>query len=254
MLSYKLEGQGPHLLLIHGWGVTFNIWQNLAPLLASDFTLVMIELPGLGGSGLADPHQSYYDECASAIQELREALNIEQWSVLSYSAGTRAGEAYVKRDAAHVTRAAFLCPAYLNRWRSMGLGFFLHLDEHWPQIGDWMLSDWRLHNLVVWLAFNGNYHAVAADWTKEISTQPVLSLKASLRDLPAWGHRAFDVSGLQTLFIYGRHDQALTRPRRLQANDRLIPTDHSAPMLAAQIVAEAILPFLAIRLDSAQSA
>jgi pimeloyl-ACP methyl ester carboxylesterase len=204
----------------------------------------MIELPGLGASGLSASHQSYYQECAAAIQELRQTLGIEQWSVLSYSAGTRAGEAYVKRDSAHVVRAVFLCPAYLNRWRSLGLGFFIRLDQRWPQLGNWLLSDWRLYNLIVWLAFNGHYHRCAADWKKEISAQPVLSLKASLRDLPTLGRHPFEVPGPQTLFVWGRHDQALTRPRRLRANDRLIPVDHSAPMLAPLAVAEAVLPFL----------
>ena len=55
MLRYRLEGNGATpLLLIHGWGVTYSVWQNLAPLLTPHFQLIMIELPGIGGSPEAD--------------------------------------------------------------------------------------------------------------------------------------------------------------------------------------------------------
>src|SRR5579884_466321 len=96
MLAYRTEGTGPPLLLIHGWGVRYTIWKSLAPLLRPYFTLIKIELPGLGGSPPADPTQPYYPACADAIEELRLALGIERWAVLAYSSGTRAAEAYVQ--------------------------------------------------------------------------------------------------------------------------------------------------------------
>lgn len=244
MLSYKIEGHGPPLLLIHGWGVTFNIWQNLAPLLQSDHTLIMIELPGLGASQGADPRQDYYVDCAAAIQHLREKLNIDQWAVLSYSSGTRAGEAYVQRDAVHVSRAIFLCPALLNRWRSLGLGVLIQVDQRWPGVGNWLLSDWRLYGLVVWLGFNGQLHPFAADWSREISSQPVAILKATLYDLPLLGRRPFETPISQTMFVWGRHDLIPARPRRLRPNDRVIVANHSAPQLAAPAVAQTVLQFL----------
>ena len=80
MLHYRCEGSGDPLLLIHGWGVTYTIWQNLAPLLRPHFQLIMIELPGIGGSPEVDPKKPYYPACAEAIEEVRQALNIQQWS------------------------------------------------------------------------------------------------------------------------------------------------------------------------------
>ncbi|MBO0792168.1 MAG: alpha/beta fold hydrolase, partial [Ktedonobacteraceae bacterium] len=84
MLHCRLEGSGPPLLLIHGWGVTYAIWQNLTPLLKSHFQLIMIELPGIGNSPRADAQQPYYQACADAIEEVRQSLGIEQWMVLAY--------------------------------------------------------------------------------------------------------------------------------------------------------------------------
>ena len=41
-------GQGPVVLLIHGTGAASHSWRGLAPLLASDFTLIAPDLPGHG--------------------------------------------------------------------------------------------------------------------------------------------------------------------------------------------------------------
>src|SRR5215475_15371835 len=143
MLCYQRAGNGTPLLLIHGWGVTYTIWQNLAPLLTSDFRLIMIELPGIGGSPEADPQKPYYESCAEAIDEVRNALGIEQWSLLAYSSGTRAAEAYVRRYPQTVTRAVFLCPIYLQEIWALCLRLFT--APHAKTLYGWMLSDWRLY-------------------------------------------------------------------------------------------------------------
>jgi pimeloyl-ACP methyl ester carboxylesterase len=44
------EGQGPGVLLIHGFGGHRDVWKPLAPALARTHTLVRVDLPGSGGS------------------------------------------------------------------------------------------------------------------------------------------------------------------------------------------------------------
>ena len=46
------EGQGPDLVLLHGWGLHGGIFDLLRPLLAPYFTLHVIDLPGFGRSPL----------------------------------------------------------------------------------------------------------------------------------------------------------------------------------------------------------
>src|SRR5258708_8978722 len=43
-------GQGPPLVLLHGFPQTLAIWHQVAPALAKKFTLVMPDLPGYGAS------------------------------------------------------------------------------------------------------------------------------------------------------------------------------------------------------------
>jgi len=243
MLRYRLEGSGAiPLLLIHGWGVTYSIWENLAPLLTPCFQLIMIELPGIGGSPEADAQKPYYESCAEAIDEVRSALGIEQWSLLAYSSGTRAAEAYVCRYPQTVTRAVFLCPVYLQEIWS----FFLRLLDapHSQTLNEWLLSDWRLHNLICGLGFNWHHHDYTYLWQNEIELQPVNILIRSLSEIPGKGRAPFDLPAVPTLFVWGRYDAITAKPRRLGPNDILIPANHSAPVLAAEEVAAAVIPFL----------
>jgi pimeloyl-ACP methyl ester carboxylesterase len=243
MLRYRLEGSGATpLLLIHGWGVTYAIWQILAPLLTPYFQLIMIELPGVGGSPETEPQKPYYEACAEAIDEVRNALGIEQWSLLAYSSGTRAAEAYVRRYPQTITRAVFLCPIYLQEIWS----FFLRLlDAPHPQtLNEWMLSDWRLHNLIRGLGFNWQQNDYTYVWKNEIELQPLNILIRSLCEIPGKGRAPFDLPAVPTLFVWGRRDALTAKPRRPRPNDILIPANHSAPMLAANEVASAVLPFL----------
>lgn len=41
-------GEGPDLVLLHGWGLHSGIWQTLKPLLATQFRLTLVDLPGCG--------------------------------------------------------------------------------------------------------------------------------------------------------------------------------------------------------------
>lgn len=50
-LHYVTGGQGPVVLLVHGFGQTWYEWHQLMPLLARDHTVVAPDLPGLGLSG-----------------------------------------------------------------------------------------------------------------------------------------------------------------------------------------------------------
>jgi len=245
MLRYRIEGSGLPLLLIHGWGVTYKIWKNLMPLLMSHFQLIMIELPGVGSSPEVDPDKAYYPGCAEAIEAVRQKLGIEQWAILAYSSGTRAGEAYMQRYPQHVNRAVFLCPVYLTTFCSLGLRFEGWLENSRPGLANWLLSDWRLYGLVLALGFNGRRHDYTDEWVDEIGLQPLCNLKRMLYELPGKGRSPFAVSAVPTLFVWGRRDVLTDRPYRRRFNDVFIPANHSAPMLAAPCVAQIAIPFLA---------
>lgn len=49
-LYCRTFGHGPPLVLIHGWAMHSVVWLNFAKLLAKDFQVTLVDLPGAGGS------------------------------------------------------------------------------------------------------------------------------------------------------------------------------------------------------------
>lgn len=50
-LDWHSEGQGPDLILIHGWGMNAGVWQDVIPMLSQNYCVHWCDLPGYGGSG-----------------------------------------------------------------------------------------------------------------------------------------------------------------------------------------------------------
>lgn len=247
MLPYKIEGSGHPLLLIHGWGVTYAVWRHLVPLLAPHFQLILVELPGMGIAGEHIPGKSYYMACAESLEELRAALGIEQWAMLAYSTGTRAGEAYIQRYPQRVERAVFLCPLYLRVAWKLALDAEQWINSWSSRLASWILSGWRLHHLLIALGFNLQNHDYIHEWLREIALQPMDSLKRMLLELPGRGRAPFtlpDATTVPILFIWGRRDALVPLPAHLQARDVVILANHSAPVLSPHSVAAVAVPFL----------
>lgn len=247
MLPYRVEGSGPPLLLIHGWGVTYTVWGKLVPLLSPHFQLILVELPGVGAASEVMPNRPYYQGCAEALEELRIALGFEQWSVLAYSVGTRAGEAYVLLYPRRVTRIVFLCPIYLRRSWMMALQAEQWIDGRRAGLANWFLSGWRLYGMLLALGFNLQSRDYARAWMSEINMQPVNNLKRMLLELPGKGRAPFllPVSPpVPALFIWGRRDALTRRRQQAQASHVSIIANHSAPLLTPEQIAAVVLPFL----------
>ena len=49
-LHVELRGEGPALVLLHGWGLNSAVWAPLLPRLETQFRLALVDLPGHGGS------------------------------------------------------------------------------------------------------------------------------------------------------------------------------------------------------------
>merc|ERR1711939_979310 len=69
-------GNGPPLLLVHGFPQTHHIWHKVAPELAKSFTVVAVDLRGYGKSSkppstASDSHKAYAKSCR--MTEARES-------------------------------------------------------------------------------------------------------------------------------------------------------------------------------------
>ena len=80
-------GSGPVLLLIHGTGSATHSWRALGPLLARQFHVVSIDLPGHGFTDAPPPHDYALPQMAKALAALLAVLSVTPDFVAGHSAG-----------------------------------------------------------------------------------------------------------------------------------------------------------------------
>lgn len=61
-------GQGPDLVLLHGWGMHGGVWEPVVSQLAAQFRLHIVDLPGLGHSMPIEPYA--LDALAQAVAQV----------------------------------------------------------------------------------------------------------------------------------------------------------------------------------------
>jgi alpha/beta hydrolase fold len=106
-LSVRIGGQGPAVVLLHGYGETGDMWAPLATELADDYTVVA---PDLRGMGLSARPAGGYDKKTQGqdIAGLLDTLKIERtrttsatWSAmpspLSIPTGSSASSSWMRR-------------------------------------------------------------------------------------------------------------------------------------------------------------
>ncbi len=87
-VRYAIAGEGPAVLLVHGLASSMITWYcNIEALADAGFTAVAVDLPGYGGSELAD-HLGYSPESAAHfLVAFADELGIERFSLVGNSAG-----------------------------------------------------------------------------------------------------------------------------------------------------------------------
>jgi pimeloyl-ACP methyl ester carboxylesterase len=85
-MAYRMEGNGPALLLLHGIAGSSRTWRDVFPLLTDRFTVIAPDLMGHGQS--EKPVGDYsLGAFASGIRDLLEVLGIDRASVVGQSFG-----------------------------------------------------------------------------------------------------------------------------------------------------------------------
>ena len=84
-LAYRDVGQGPVLVLLHGWAMSSGVFSDNVPALAKHFRLLIPDLPG---HGLSDPGQDYtLSALAAVLKGWLDSLHIDDCYLLGWSFG-----------------------------------------------------------------------------------------------------------------------------------------------------------------------
>ena len=123
----RVGGQGPAVLLLHGFGDTGDMWVPLADILVKHRTVIV---PDLRGMGLSSHQDGGYEKTAQArdLASVLDKLGVRDVALVTHDIGNMVGYAL-----------AALYPARVTRWVVM--------DAPLPGIGHW---DDQLKNPKVW--------------------------------------------------------------------------------------------------------
>ena len=85
-LHAVIGGDGPPLLLVHGWPETWYAWRLVMPALAADFEVIAVDQRGIG---LSDKPQDGYDTgtLANDMVALMQALGHERFAIYGTDTG-----------------------------------------------------------------------------------------------------------------------------------------------------------------------
>jgi pimeloyl-ACP methyl ester carboxylesterase len=104
---YEERGEGPVVVLLHGYCETHWIWHSLSERLKRNHRVILIDLPGFGHSTL-DRTNFTFTDIAQDIHRLLKEINVDNHVLIGHSMGGYISLAY-----------ASLFPDFLN-----GLGLF----------------------------------------------------------------------------------------------------------------------------------
>jgi pimeloyl-ACP methyl ester carboxylesterase len=104
-LHAVIGGDGPPLLLVHGWPESWYAWRLLMPTLARDFTVIAVDQRGIG---LSDKPRDGYDTATlgNDLVGLMDTLGHDRFAIVGHDTGFAIAYAVAADHAGRVDRVA----------------------------------------------------------------------------------------------------------------------------------------------------
>jgi pimeloyl-ACP methyl ester carboxylesterase len=113
----RFGGQGPAVVLLHGFGDTGDMWEPLAAVLVRDHTVIVPDLRGMGLSAHPDTGYTKKNQALDIIGVM-DALKVDRAALVTHDIGNMVG---------YPLAVGF--PTRITRWAV--------IDAPLPGIGDW---------------------------------------------------------------------------------------------------------------------
>jgi pimeloyl-ACP methyl ester carboxylesterase len=119
-IAFHDEGEGPAVLLLHGFPASSWQWREFLPLLAARFRVIAPDLPGAGASVPAPGVALDLVTQAAAMAELLAHLGVERTAVVAHGVGAGVAQ-LLALDHGGVDALVLLNAAALDAWPSPGV-------------------------------------------------------------------------------------------------------------------------------------
>lgn len=132
-LAYRELGDGPPVLLLHGWPTSSYLWRDVMPALAEGNRVIALDLPGYGGS--SKPAGAKYDFAMNdaAIDGFLDALGVEQTALAVHDIGGPVGLHWAVNRPGRVTKLALLNTLVYPEFDEMAVKFVETLGTPGPR-------------------------------------------------------------------------------------------------------------------------
>ena len=101
--NITIEGVGPTIVLIHGFGAAIDWWDDIAPGLAADHRVIRIDLIGHGGT--MAPRSGYsIERQAMLVSALLDRLGVDRFTVIGHSMGGEVATALAEINPQRIER------------------------------------------------------------------------------------------------------------------------------------------------------
>ena len=95
-INYEQVGEGPDVVLLHGWGQNIEMMKPVADPFDEEFNIVIIDLPGYGAS--SEPTYVWsLEEYVDCVHTILESLDISNPILVGHSFGGRIGIIYASK-------------------------------------------------------------------------------------------------------------------------------------------------------------
>lgn len=150
-LHYADVGEGPPVLLIHGWGGRGRRqWHATMQELRGRYRFIALDLRGHGRSAEVKRPDYGWDVLIADCETLRTLLGIERWTVVGYSFGGLLALEYARSHPERVVAVCSVAPmvlppaiARLVRWLKIPVAGVFRSARHLPPA----LAGKALHNI-----------------------------------------------------------------------------------------------------------
>ncbi|MBT3497778.1 MAG: alpha/beta hydrolase [Gemmatimonadales bacterium] len=130
-----IGGEGPPLLLLHGYPQTHVMWHKVAGDLAEHFTVVAADLRGYGRSSKPDPapdHSTYSKRAmARDMVDLMHGLGFDRFAILAHDRGARVAHRLALDSPESVVRMVLLDIAPTREMYAHADASFARAYWHW---------------------------------------------------------------------------------------------------------------------------
>jgi len=106
-LQYLTAGHGPAIVLLHGYAETSRMWRPLIPRLATNFTVIAPDLPGIGDSDIPKDGLDM-TRAASRMHALVNGLGIKKAAVVGHDIGLMVAYAYAAQFPSEVEKLVLM--------------------------------------------------------------------------------------------------------------------------------------------------